>query len=274
MSEIHYDYEAIFIDVGQGDATVINQLSNMHSVLIDAAVGNPVISVLKDSGELQAIFITHWHKDHIGGMSSVINWLEKQQQTTVNVYINPQHSSTIIAKNLRRTLEEKYNDGIIDLKPAYDNEKDSIEIVNDKFLILWPRWKEIITKPDKLNLGSLIILFKVGAVTLLLGGDAGGDVWPQVDPTAIEADIFKYPHHAGALHKNENDWTADQLISKVKPGWILSSVSKKKQHGHPSEEFIAIKSRYPKIQFLDTTKGNINLRIESATRKISRKNSA
>jgi len=259
--------------VGQGDATVINQLSNMHSVLIDAAVGNPVISVLKDSGELQAIFITHWHKDHIGGMSSVINWLEKQQQTIVNVYINPQHSSTIIAKNLRRTLDEKYNDGIIDLKPAYNNEKDSIEIANGKFLILWPRWKEIITKPDKLNLGSLIILFKVGAVTLLFGGDAGGDVWPQVAPTAIEADIFKYPHHAGALHKNENDWAADQLISKVKSDWIIFSVGKKKQHGHPSKEFFTAQAKHPNIHFLSTNKGNIHLQIESAAGKISRKNS-
>ena len=115
----------------------------------------------------------------------------------------------------------------------------------------------------------MIILFKIGATTLLFGGDAGGDVWPQIDQTVIVADIFKYPHHAGELHKNENNWTADKLISKIQPGWILSSVGKKKQHGHPSEEFIATKSRNPKIQFFDTTKGNINLWIESATGKIS-----
>ncbi|MBW1701306.1 MAG: hypothetical protein JRJ69_00500 [Deltaproteobacteria bacterium] len=269
MGEIQYDYEAIFIDVGQGDATVITRLSNMHSVLIDAAVGNPVISVLKDSEVLQAIFITHWHKDHIDGMHAVLNWLAKQQKRTVNVYINPQDSSTITAKNLRRTLDEKYNDGIINLKPAFEKAESSLEIINGKFRILWPRWKEIITKPDMLNLGSLIILFKVGAINLLFGGDAGGDVWPQIDKTFIEADIFKYPHHAGKLHKNENDWTADNLISKVKPEWVISSVGKKKQHGHPSKEFISTKSRYPKIHFLDTTEGNINLQIESATKKIS-----
>ena len=75
MVDVQYDYEAIFIDVGQGDATVINQLSQMHSVLIDAGASTPVLSVLKQTNRLEAIFITHWHADHIRGMPSVIKWL-------------------------------------------------------------------------------------------------------------------------------------------------------------------------------------------------------
>ena len=88
MGKIQYDYEVIFIDVGQGDATLIHQLSNMHSVLVDAGIATPVLTALKQSTQLKAIFVTHWDKDHIGGMSAVINWLSNKYQKAINVFIN------------------------------------------------------------------------------------------------------------------------------------------------------------------------------------------
>lgn len=269
MAETHYDYEAIFIDVGQGDATLINQLSNMHSILIDAGTCEPVLSVLKQTNKLEAIFITHWHTDHIRGMPPVIKWLTNHHENRVKVFINRQFHSSKVAKRLRRTLEEADKEGSITLLLAYSDKPDEIEIIDGCFFILWPLHKIGIFYPEKINLDSQILRFEAGAFSILFGGDASGDAWPQVDPTKLKADVLKFPHHGGKLYKKENDWSADKLISKVKPGYVISSVGKKKQHGHPSEEFIATKSRYPKIQFLDTTKGNINLRIESATGKIS-----
>ena len=181
MGKIQYDYEVIFIDVGQGDATLIHQLSNMHSVLIDAGIANPVLTALKQSIHLEAIFVTHWDKDHIGGMSSVINWLSNQYRRDVDVFINLQDASTKIAKIFRRTLDEAYNDGTIIIKPACNDSKDPFEIINGKFLVLWPPHAIVITHPDNRNFGSLILRFEVGDFSLLLGGDAGGDVWPLVD---------------------------------------------------------------------------------------------
>ena len=268
MGKIQYDYEAIFIDVGQGDATIIHKLSNMHSVLVDAAIPSPVLSILKQSTELETIFITHWDKDHIGGMPAVINWIKDQRQKAVKVFVNLQHATTDIAKTLRRTLDEAYNDGKIELNPACNDSKSTIEIIDGNFFILWPPHAIIITHPDDRNFGSVILRFDVGEFSLLLGGDAKGDVWPQLDRTALKADIFRYPHHGGELHRKKDDWSADELISKVNPDWVVVSVGKNNSHGHPSEEFRQAKSRYPTIQFLDTTKGNIRLQIESSTGNI------
>ena len=274
MAEIQYDYEAIFIDVGHGDATVIKRLSNMHSVLIDAGESRPVLSVLKQCKELEAIFITHWHKDHISGMPSVIGWLTNHHQYRTKVFINRQSSTSKTAGRLRRTLDEADKEGSIIFLPAYSDKPDKIEIIDGYFFILWPLHKIGILKPEKTNLDSQVLLFEAGGFSMLFGGDASGDAWPQVDQTKLKADILKYPHHGGKLYKKEDDWSADELISKINPTWIILSVGKKRQYGHPSKEYIATKSRYPKIHFLDTTQGNINLRIESATRKIIRENSA
>ena len=265
MGKIQYDYEAIFVDVGQGDGTLIRQLLNRHSVLVDAGVANPILSVLKQSAELEAIFITHWDKDHIGGMSAVIKWLSNQNQKEVEVFVNLQHATTNIAKTLTRTLDEAYNDGKIELKSACNDSKSTIEIIDGNFFILWPPYGKVIGRPDDRNFGSVILRFEAGKFSLLLGGDAKGDVWPQLDQTALKADIFRYPHHGGELYKNKDDWSANELISKVNPDWVVVSVGKNNPYDHPSEEFRQAKSRYPTIQFFDTTKGNIRLQIESST---------
>ena len=268
MNKVEHDYQVIFVDVGQGDATLIRQLSSMNSVLIDAGVANPVLSVLKHGAELESIFITHWDKDHIGGMSAVIEWLSNQYQKAVNVYTNLQYGTTKIAKNLRRTLDEAYNNGTVSIKSACNDSESPIDIINAKFFILWPPYAKVITRPDDRNFGSVILRFEAGKFSLLLGGDAKGDVWPHVDQTAIKADVLRYPHHGGMLYKNTDDWSADELISKVDPDWIVVSVGKKKQHGHPSDEFIAAQSGHPNMQFLTTTEGNINLQIESSAGNI------
>lgn len=270
MNKVDHDYEFIFVDVGQGDATVIHKSSNMHSVLIDAGAANPVLSVLKMSAELEGIFITHWDKDHIGGMPAVISWLSNQHQKAVTVYINLQCGTTKVDKNLKRTLDEAYNNGTVSIESACNDSGSPVDAISGKFFILWPPYAKVITRPEDRNFGSVILRFEVGKFRLLLGADAKGDVWPIIDHTVIKADVLRYPHHGGNLYKNRDDWSAEELISKVEPAWIVVSVGKRKQHGHPSDEFIGAQSRHPNIQFLFTTAGNINLQIESSAGNIRR----
>ncbi len=270
MGKIQYDYEAIFIDVGQGDATIIHKLSNKHSVLVDAGIPNPVLSILKQSTELEAIFITHWDKDHIGGMPAVIDWIKDKTQNVVEVFVNLQQATTNIAKRLTRTLDAAYDDRKIELKSACNDSRSTIEIIDGNLFILWPPYGKVIGRPDDRNFGSVILRFELGNFSLLLGSDAKGDVWPQIDRSALKAAIFRYPHHGGKLYENKDDWSADELILKVNPDWVVVSVGKNNPHGHPSEEFRQAKSKYPTIQFLDTTKGNIRLQIESSAGNIIR----
>lgn len=268
MNKVEHDYEVIFVDVGQGDATLIRQLSNMNSVLIDAGVANPVLSILKQSAELEGIFITHWDKDHIGGMPAVISWIKDQHQKAVEVFVNRQVQSTDISKRLRKTLHEALRNGTIIFRMAYKEFPEQVKLIGGSFFILWPLHETGVLDPDDRNLDSVILRFEVGKFSLLLGGDAKGDVWPRIDQTTLKADIFRYPHHGGKLYNNKGDWSADELISKVEPDWIVVSVGKKNQYDHPSEEFMRAKSKHPNVQFLYTTEGNINLQIESSTGNI------
>lgn len=271
MNKAEHDCEIIFVDVGQGDATIIQKISNKHSVLVDVGIPNPVLFVLKQNAELEAIFITHWDKDHIGGMSAVIGWLSNRNQKEVEVFVNRQFSSSDISKRLRKTLHEALRNGTIILSMAYKEFPKQVKLIGGTFFILWPLHETGLLYPGDKNLDSIILRFEIGKFSLLLGSDAKGEVWPQLDQTALKADIFRYPHHGGKLFTGEKSWSADELITKVNPAWIVVSVGANNPHGHPSEEFIDAQLNHTNIQFLDTTEGNINVQIKSSTGQIRMK---
>ncbi len=65
-----------FIDVGQGDSTLI-QTPNGKAILIDAGeytVAERVVAYIKEQGILtiDVLIATHPHSDHVGGMAEVI----------------------------------------------------------------------------------------------------------------------------------------------------------------------------------------------------------
>ena len=70
------DVRLCFIDVGQGDCTLIED--NGHYMLIDAGeteYGSKVVSYIKNMGVncIDYVIATHPHSDHIGGLDDVIN---------------------------------------------------------------------------------------------------------------------------------------------------------------------------------------------------------
>lgn len=270
MDKDNADYKVIFVDVGQGDSTIIFKLSNMHSVLVDAGSAPPVLSQLKETSELEGIFITHWHHDHIGGIPAIISWLQDNNQKDVGVYVNRQVQSSNISKRLAKTFDEARENKTIILYPAYKEFPQQAVIIGGCFFILWPTHENAILYPDDKNLDSVVLRFEVDKFRLLLGGDAEGDVWTHINSDDLKADVFRYPHHGAELTATGKDCMANEIINKINPAWIVVSVGTDNPHGHPSRQFIDARSTYTGIQFLDTTNGNIILQIESNTAYISK----
>jgi competence protein ComEC len=275
MPEVKNDYKIIFFDVGQEDATLIQKIPENNAVLIDAKDAGPVCDYLRNKGNLEAIFITHWDSDHINGIPNILTWLSDNhnQQNIASVFINPPPPvDTKIAKRLKLKLHEAYEENIIQFGSVFNEGKSikTIEQIGGIFYIIWPDYKQIIVHHDK-NVGSLILRFEVGLCNLLLGGDVDGSVWPgieKIDRKLLKADILKYPHHGGKLKKNENDWSGTDLIENVKPEWVVVSVGKNNQYNHPSNEFESAKQKFPEIKFLSTQDGTIDMQLESSKGKI------
>jgi competence protein ComEC len=257
-----YDYEISFLAVGHGDATLICQTAKKHAVLIDAATAAPVLSALSTIKELKAIFITHWDKDHIGGMPAVISLLKSQNNKDVALFINRQYSDTKIANRFSRTLDESREDGTIKFEMAYKDYPGRVKLIDGMFVILWPYHYVGIINPKDKNLDSLVLRFEIKTISVLLGGDAKGIVWPQIENSKLKANIFRFPHHGGRLSTIKESWSSDKLISEVDPEYIVLSLLKKSPH-HPSQEFFEAMKNHTTRKFLFTSAGTIILQAES-----------
>lgn len=265
---MQYDYEISFLAVGHGDATLICQTDRKHAVLIDAATAGPVLDALSTITELKAIFITHWDGDHIGGMPAIIKLLTSQNKKDVTVYINRQYPETEISERVRRTLDEGHEEGTIKISMAYRDNPGHVKIVGGIFFILWPyHYVGIINSKDK-NLDSLILRFEVEAISVLIGGDAKGVVWPSIENKELRSKVFRFPHHGGRLSTSKESWSSNKLISEVDPEYIVLSLRKKSLH-HPSQEFLEAMKNHTTRKFLFTSEGTIILQVESKSGAIS-----
>ncbi len=265
------DYSVVFVDVGQGDATLISHLATNHSLLVDIASFKSVEPFLDKNDKLKAIFISHWDYDHIGGLPELFDWLKKNKKKCT-LFVNKQDFQNSHARRIAQRLHEAYNEGILSCKEAASDQGGQERgILNGRMSVLWPPFANWFGNINDRNQDSLILLYEAGLFRLLLGGDAPGAVWavlPDNSSGKLKATILKFPHHGGALKKASGDWDENTLISNVDPQFIIVSVGKNNRYNHPSKEFMQAAKKHYKRRFLYTSKeGNIEFSIDSKTEK-------
>lgn len=257
------DYEISFLSVGHGDATLICLTVKKHAVLIDAASHGPVLTAVASGPlELKAIFVTHLDKDHIAGLPAVISYLRSTKKTNILLFMNRQHAETKIVERFCRALDEAREDGTIKLEMAYKEYPGHVDLIGGSFVILWPTHENAILNDKDNNNDSLILRFEINKMRLLLGGDAEGIIWPQIESHDLKAKILRFPHHGGRLYSSKESWSSDKLIVEVDPEYVVLSVPSNSRH-HPSEEFITAMKNHPNRHFLFTSEGNISMQAES-----------
>ncbi|WAC04085.1 MAG: lamin tail domain-containing protein [Methanoregula sp.] len=225
FSESGGSLKAYFLDVGQGDSTLI--VFGNTTILIDAGEtdkGDIVVGKLRSLGisRINLLVVTHPHSDHIGGMEKVLGAFAIGQVLDSGM----PHPSPIYERFLD-TIEEKHiryriaqQGQTIDLDPAL------------RIVVLSPPGQR---NSDDLNDNSIILRISYGTVDLLLTGDAGKGTEEQLEKTgyALDSEILKVAHH-GSTHS-----TGTAFLGRVHPEVAVIHVGAGNQYGHPSEETLA-----------------------------------
>lgn len=213
------DFEAHFIDVGQGDCILLR--SEGESMLIDAGNnkdGDAVVQYLKNVGitSLDYIVGTHPDADHIGGLDLVINSLQIGK-----VYMPKKEHTT---KTFEDVLLAVQNKG---LKITAPKVGDMIQLGSASIMVMGPA----VTYEDNNN-NSIVLKVVHGKNSFLLTGDA--ELEAELDELSsgmdLSATVLKVGHHGS--HSS----TSKDFLEAVHPTYAVISCGVDNSYGHPHIE--------------------------------------
>lgn len=229
---IQKDLYINFIDVGQGDSTLITTQFN-KKILIDGGgsefgstfdVGEKTLLpylLKKKIHKLDYVVISHFDSDHVGGILTILEELNVKQ-----VLIPKQVE---YSENYNKFLDiiKKRN-----IKVKIVGEGNTINIDKNTYLdILWPEEKQI--TDNVLNNNSLIVRLCYKNFKMLFTGDieeiAEQKLLQKYENTEkLTADILKVAHHGSKSS------SIAEFLEKVNPRIALIGVGKNNKFGHPN----------------------------------------
>ena len=213
-----------FMDVGQGDSTLVHLEHNKGNILIDTGgkynynVSKDIISYLKSEGikKLNYLVLTHGDYDHMG---EAINLVENFKVEKV----------------------------IFNCGEFNELEQNLIKVLNKKKIPYYACIKELNINDNKLyflnnkdygneNDNSSVIYTELDNRKFLFMGDAG----LEVEDDLIERyklqdiDVLKVGHHGSKTSSSKS------FIDEINPKYSIISVGKNNRYGHPNDSVLDI----------------------------------
>ena len=240
----------VFCDVGQGDATYI-RIKNKVDVLIDAGPDRKILTCLGKympfwDKKIELAFLSHPNKDHYQGFFFINNRYKIDKLiTTEGPFVSQTYKKLITDLKKNRVLILKKFQG------------DQINILNDRFLFLWPV-KDYFSSED--NDYSHLLLFQEDDFKALFTGDASPKILNFIVRTNYidfikNINLLKIPHHGSKNGLTKN------FLSISNPKIAVISVGKNNAYGHPVKEVLEmLKAKNIKIKRTDE-EGNIVFKL-------------
>lgn len=217
-----------FIDVNQGDAALV-VTPNEKTILIDAGdcdeyhdYGKDVYMFLKKLKitKLNAVIISHPHRDHIGGMYYVLSKIN-----TDSFYDSGFPYPSQVYQQLLELIDEKRIKYYLAREGTAINLDPSVEIN-----ILYPPKIFVFDTP---NDNSVVLRIKYKNIAVLFTGDIEAQAENYIvkkyrkKKNVVISNILKVPHHGS------NTSSTKEFLELVEPEVAIISCGKNNRFGHP-----------------------------------------
>lgn len=250
-----------FVDVGQGDCTVIKTPKG-KSIMIDGGgndtddyIGkNIVVPYLLNRGikQIDLIVISHFDSDHVGGILTVIEAIKVRE-----IIISKQFAMSQNYERFKDIVSRKK------VKVHVVNKGDDIQIEkNINISILWPNNKKVIAE-NTLNNNSIVCKLNYRSFSMIFTGDieeiAENEILNEYknNSEVLNSTVLKVGHHGSKTSSIQG------FINAVNPQISMIGVGKNNNFGHPSDIVIErLKACKSKIYRTDQM-GEISLVVDT-----------
>ncbi|WP_020008490.1 DNA internalization-related competence protein ComEC/Rec2 [Salinicoccus albus] len=228
-----YDYTMTMVDVGQGDAFIIEDHRNSNTVMVDTGgryysqasalrlSDQTVLPYLKESGtdQIDLLILSHMDMDHSGEADHII-----QNKDVKNVMVNPFDPG--FQEWYQTSVTEDYQGGFI------NGTKTRTMTVGDiDFEILFPHGN---LNSDDSNQHSLVKRVTLGKFEFLFTGDTDTEMESALIDLYgnLSVDVLKLAHHGS------NTSTGDKFLKHTDFNYALVSAGTGNRYNHPHPEVI------------------------------------
>jgi len=221
-----------FLDVGQGDATLLEVPGG--AVLVDQ--GPPEADVaeqLEGLGveRLALVVLTHPQRDHVGGAADVVRRLR------VGTLLDPVLPHADPFTQAARVAARRRGVRVLVARAG-----QTFRLGRLRLSVLWPL--DPGTAADDPNDHAVVLLASYGKIDALLTADAESGVTLALRPPAAE--ILKVAHHGSA------DEALPELLRAVRPRVAVISVGSQNDYGHPTPSTVRALDEAPDLDLLRT----------------------
>jgi len=219
------DWVLAMCDVGQGDGLVLNAGAGA-GVVVDVGPDPALIDACLDRlgiTRIPLVVLTHFHADHIEGLSGVLDG-RLIGQVDVTSMVDPPEGAAQVSRSLVAPPDVA----------AYGVTRQVGDVT---IQTLWPLPGAPRTGTGDgsfANDASVVLLAQVRGVRILLTGDLeppGQLALRRILPD-LQVDVLKVPHH-GSRHQDLD------FLTGLRARLALISVGQDNDYGHPSSEVLA-----------------------------------